>query len=56
MEQKLSNTHCLVDKTMNMCENYLTKPCSKSSGASSCRCRDASAITERALPGFQETL
>ena len=25
MGQKLSNIHCLIDKTMNMCENYLTK-------------------------------
>ena len=37
-ETKLPNIHCLVDKTMNMCESYLTKTYSKSSGASSCRC------------------
>jgi hypothetical protein len=24
MKQKLSNIHCLVDKTIIMCENYLT--------------------------------
>ena len=36
MGQKLPNIHCLVDKTMNMCESYLTYL--KISGASSCRC------------------
>jgi hypothetical protein len=38
MGQKLSNIHCLVDKTMNMCESYLTKTYLKISRASSCRC------------------
>ena len=34
----LFNIHCLVDKTMIMCESYLTKTYLKISGASSCRC------------------
>ena len=38
MEQKLSNIHCLVDKTMNMYKSYLTKSYLKISRASSCRC------------------
>jgi hypothetical protein len=38
MGQKLSNIHCLVDKTMNICESYLTKTYLKISRASSCRC------------------
>ena len=38
MGQKLFNIHCLVDETMNMCENYLTKTYSKISGVGSCRC------------------
>jgi hypothetical protein len=38
MGQKLSNIHWLVDKTMTMCESYLTKIYLIISGASSCRC------------------
>jgi len=38
MGQKLSNIHWLVDKTMTMCENYLTKTYLIISGVSSCRC------------------
>ena len=38
MGQKLSNIHCLVDKTMNMCGSYLTKTYLINSGASSCTC------------------
>jgi hypothetical protein len=38
MGQKISNIHRMVDKTMNMRENYLTKTYSTISGASSCRC------------------
>ena len=41
MGQKLSNIHWLVDKTMNMCESYLTKTYLKISGV---------------LPGFLEIL
>jgi hypothetical protein len=37
MGQKLPNIHCLLDKTMNMCESYLTKTYLKFSAASSCR-------------------
>ena len=53
MEQKLSNIHCLVHKTMNMCKSYLVKTYLKIFGASSCRCTrivNAFAIAERALP------
>jgi hypothetical protein len=38
MRQKLPNIHCLVDKSMNMCESYLSKTYLKIAGASSCRC------------------
>ena len=38
MGQKLPNIHCLVVKTMNMCESYLTKTYLKISRASSGRC------------------
>ena len=38
MGQKLSNIHWPVDKTMSMCESYLTKAYLEISGASSCRC------------------
>jgi hypothetical protein len=38
MGQKLSNIRWLVDKTMNMCESYLTKTYLKISGVSSSRC------------------
>ena len=38
MGQKLSNIHCVVDKTTNLCESYLTKTYAKIAGASSCRC------------------
>jgi hypothetical protein len=54
MGQKLSNIHWLVDKTMTMCESYLTKTYLRISGASSCRCIGIAAITEGALPGFKE--
>ena len=53
---KLSNIHRLVDKTMTMCESYLIKSYLKISRTSSCWCitiAGASAITKRALPGFQ---
>jgi hypothetical protein len=56
MGQKLSNIHWLVDKTMNMCESYLTKTYLKISGASSCRCIGIAAITKGALPGFWKIL
>jgi hypothetical protein len=57
MGQKLSNIHCLVDKTMNMCESYLTKTYLKISGASSCRCIGIAGYlryNEGALPKFLE--
>ena len=38
MGQKLPNIHCLIDKIMNMFENYLTKTYLKISEASSSRC------------------
>jgi hypothetical protein len=38
MGQKLSNLHCLADKTMDMCEDYSTQTYSTIVGASSCRC------------------
>ena len=38
-ETKTTQTcYCLVDKTMNMYESYLTKTYLRTSGASSCRC------------------
>ena len=36
--QKLFNNHCLVEKTMKMCESSLTETYLKISKASSCRC------------------
>ena len=38
MGQKLCNIHWLVDKTMSMCESFLTKTYLEIPGASSCRC------------------
>ena len=38
MGQKLPNIHCLVGKTMNMCEIYVSKTYLKISRASSYRC------------------
>ena len=60
MGQKLPNVHCLVDKTMKMCESYLTETYLKIARASSCRCIGIAGClcykTKEALPGFENIL
>ena len=47
MGQKLSNIHCLIDKTMTMRgESYLTKTYLTISGSSSCRYYNRGSFTQ----------